>query len=108
MVNINIKKEVVPKFFKARPIPFAIKSQVERLLSLGIISPIDYSPWATPIVPVFKKNGQLRICGDFKVTVNPQIEIDQHYMPRIDELFAKLQGGKEFTKLDLSQAFQQK
>lgn len=111
VVKINIKKDAVPKFFKARPMPFSIKSQVEdelkRLLSLGIISPVDYSPWATPIVPVFKKNGKIRICGDFKVTINPEIEIDQHYMPRIDELFARLQGGKEFTKLDLSQAFQQ-
>lgn len=112
IVKINLKNvDTTPKFIKARPIPFAIKKQVEqelnRLLSLGIISPVDYSPWATPIVPVFKKNGQIRICGDFKVTVNPAIEIDQHYMPRIEELFAKLQGGREFSKLDLSQAFQQ-
>ena len=39
--------------------------------------------------------------------MNPVIKIDKHPLPRIEELFHCLQGGIEFTKLDLSQAYQQ-
>lgn len=49
----------------------------------------------------------VRICGDFKVTLNPVIEIDKYPLPRIEELFVKLQGGVSFTKLDLANAYQQ-
>jgi hypothetical protein len=47
------------------------------------------------------------LCGDFKVTLNPQLEVDQYSIPTIEELFSKLRGGKEFSKLDLSMAYQQ-
>lgn len=112
IVHINLKNpNVTPKFFKPRPIPFAIKENVEkeinRLLSVGIIEPIDYSPWATPVVPVLKKGGEIRLCGDFKVTINPLIEVDQYPLPRIEDLFCALNGGKSYSRLDLSQAYQQ-
>lgn len=111
-ISIKLKsKNVSPKFFRARPLPFAIKNKVdlelESLEKIGVITPVNYSPWGTPIVPVLKKDGSVRICGDFKVTVNPYIEIDQYPLPRINELFVKLQGGVHFSKLDLSNAYQQ-
>ncbi|XP_044755016.1 uncharacterized protein LOC123313970 [Coccinella septempunctata] len=96
---------------KARPLPFAMREKVEqeleRLLSLGVIEPVDYSPWGTPVVPVIKKDGSVRLCGDFKVTLNPHIEIDKYPLPRIEQLFASLQGGEHFTKLDLANAYTQ-
>ena len=55
-----------------------------------------------------KKDGtSLRICGDFKVTVNQVSKLDKYPIPKIDDLFAQLAGGKMFTKLDMSQAYQQ-
>ena len=72
-----------------------------------MIEKIDYSEWAAPIVPVKKPNGKIRICGDYKVTINQYLVNPQHPMPRPDELFSKLNGGKKFSKLDLSQAYQQ-
>ena len=59
------------------------------------------------IVPVKKPNGKVRICGDFKVTINPQILIDQHPIPTIEELLVRLNNGEKFTKLDLSDAYLQ-
>lgn len=112
LISIKLKSDnVTPKFFRARPLPFSIRGKVEkeldRLVALEIIEPVDFSPWGTPIVPVIRKDGSIRICGDFKITFNPCIEIDQYPLPKIEELFAKLQGGITFTKLDLSNAYQQ-
>ena len=62
---------------------------------------------AAHIVPVPKKDGQIRICGDFKVTVNSVLQVDQYPLPKPEDLFAALTGGQKFTKLDLRQAYQQ-
>ncbi|KAG6928138.1 hypothetical protein G0U57_008575, partial [Chelydra serpentina] len=58
-------------------------------------------------VPIVKKDGSLRICGDFKVTVNPVWYAEQYPLPRIDYLFVGLAGGQKFSKIDLSQAYLQ-
>ena len=70
-----------PKYCKARSVPYAMRGKVEeeleRLVSEGIIKPVQFADWAAPIVPVVKRDGKsLRICGDFKLTVNifPSIE----------------------------------
>ena len=54
-----------------------------------------------------KKDGSICICGDYKVTLNSSLEIDQYPLPKPAELFASVSGGKKFTKLDLSQAYQE-
>ena len=55
--------------------PFALRGAVEteldRLEKLGIVEKVSHSDWATPIVPVVKGDGKVRICGDYKVTLNP-------------------------------------
>ncbi len=68
---------------------------------------MQFSEWAAPIVPVVKANGSVRICGDYKVTVNRAAKVEKYPIPRIDELFTILAGGKKFSKLDLSHAYQQ-
>ena len=54
-----------------------------------------------------KRSGKLRICGDYKVSVNQVLDIDQYPLPTPEQLFATLAGGQKFTMLDLSQAYQQ-
>ena len=54
-----------------------------------------------------KKDGKFRICGDYIVRVNQALDVDQYPLPKPDDLFATLAGGKRFSKLDLSQAYQQ-
>ena len=63
------------------------------------------SNWAAPIVPVPKKDKQIRLCGDYKLTFNPELDIKRYPLPKPQELFATLAGGKKFTKLDLHQAY---
>ncbi|KAK6179270.1 hypothetical protein SNE40_011672 [Patella caerulea] len=109
--NIRLKETATPIFYKPRPIPYALKEAVERELdrleSSGVISKVDYSPWATPIVVVPKSDHSIRICGDYKVTVNKCIEVQQYPLPNAEDIFATLAGGTVFSKLDLSSAYQQ-
>lgn len=109
--TLFLKDEARPKFFKARSVPFALKTAVEheltKLQELGIITPITTSPYATPVVPVVKRDGSVRLCGDYKVTLNPILDIERYPLPKADELFAALAGGKHFSKIDLSRAYQQ-
>ena len=110
-IKIKLKPNVQAKFFKPRALPYALKDKVEqelnRLVSLRILTPIEFSNWGTPIVPVLKSDGTVRICGDYKITLNQAIEIDRFPIPRIEDLFTQLQGGITYSKIDLSQAYQQ-
>ena len=49
----------------------------------------------------------VRVCGDFRMTVNPISRLNRYPIPKVEDLFTTLAGGKTFTKLDLSQAYQQ-
>ena len=49
----------------------------------------------------------MRICGDYKVTVNPVLDVDHYPLPTPEDLFATLAGGNKFSTLDLSHAYQQ-
>ena len=106
-----MEPQVKPKFFKARPLPFSLKDKVEeelqRLESLGIITPVKHSKWAAPVVPVLKQNGTIRLCGDYRITVNQASKVDTYPLPKVEDLFAAMSGGKVFTKLDMSQAYLQ-
>ncbi|KAJ8356525.1 hypothetical protein SKAU_G00193190 [Synaphobranchus kaupii] len=110
-VKLHVKPDSKPVFVKARPVPYAIRPKVEAdmdaLVKNGVLEPVTISEWATPIVPVPKKDGGIRTCGDFKLTLNPVLAAEQYPLPLIDDLFAGLSGGQKFSKIDLSQAYLQ-
>jgi hypothetical protein len=109
--KLHLMENAKPVFKKARPIPYAMREKVEkeldRLEQDGVISETVTSEWATPIVPLVKRNFQIRIYGDYKVTVNPLLKVDRYPMPRPQDIFASLAGGEKFPKLDLHQAYLQ-
>ena len=88
-VNIHVKDDAIPRFHKARPVPYAMKQKVEDELNRpqesGIIEGVQFSEWTAPIVPVLKSNGQIRICGDYKVTINKGVVEDKYPLPRVNE-----------------------
>ena len=85
----------------------AVDKELHRFEAVRIITRVDHSEWATLIVVVQKPNGKMSIYGDYKSTVDPQLHVDQHPIPRVDELFTKLQGGQHFSKLDMSDPYLQ-
>ncbi|RVE46453.1 hypothetical protein evm_008920 [Chilo suppressalis] len=109
--TLRVRPGAVPVFHRARPVPYALRerldAELDAMLRDGIIEPVDYSDWATPLVPVRKADGGLRICADYKVTLNPVLLVDRYPLPRIDDLLVGLNGAKIFSKIDLSQAYNQ-
>jgi len=75
-VDTNTK----PVFCKARPVPYSIRSsvdkQLDKLVEQNIIEPLPFSDWAAPIVPIMKQDKTVRICGDFKLTVDKVSKLD--------------------------------
>ena len=96
---------------KARPVPYAIRDKVEaelcRLEKEGILEKVEQSDWAAPIVPVVKSNGNIRICGDFRTTVNLATKTENYPIPKIEDIYSTLSGGSVFSKLDCSNAYLQ-
>ena len=109
--KINIDPTASPRYCKARTVRYALRERVEgeldRLVPQGVIEPVRYSEWAAPIVPIVKGDGSIRICGDYKVTVNRYAQVDTYPLPLINDLFRTLSGGKFFSKLDLAHAYLQ-
>ncbi|XP_037574330.1 uncharacterized protein K02A2.6-like [Dermacentor silvarum] len=109
--SIYVPEEARPYFFKLRPLPFALKDgvtqELQRLQREGILVPVKTSDWAAPIVPVLKRDGSVKICGDFKVTINPVATVEKYPLPWIEDLWSALSGGQKFTELDLKDTYQQ-
>lgn len=110
-ISLPIEESAKPIFCAPRSIPFAWKSKIEAqlnsLVDIGVLEQIDNSDWGTPLVPILKPNGEIRICADYKTTLNKYLVDFKYPLPRIEDIFATLQGGQLFTKLDLSNAYNQ-
>ena len=109
--SIHVPSDAKPLYYKARPIPYALTerldTEIDRLLTDGIIVPVKHSNWAAPVVPVMKSDKSIRLCGDYKITVNKVADTDNHPIPKISDLYAKLGGGKWFSRLDMRHAYEQ-
>ena len=109
--RIHMKSDATPIFHKARPLPYAMKkkdeNELDRLEKKGIITPVQYSDWAAPVVPVLKRDGSVRLCGDFSVSINPKMEVNQYPLPQPNEMFTNVNDGVLFSKLDFSEAYLQ-
>ncbi|GFQ73917.1 retrovirus-related Pol polyprotein from transposon 412 [Trichonephila clavata] len=70
--KLKLRPGVKPIFCRVRTVPFALKGRVEneidRLEREGIIEKGESSEWATPVVPVVKTDGSIRLCADYSVT----------------------------------------
>jgi transposase InsO family protein/predicted aspartyl protease len=79
--------------------------EVERMLRMGVIRK-SVSPYASPIVLVKKKSGEIRFCVDFR-RLNDKTVKDAFPLPHVSDILEALHGAKFFTTLDLSSGFWQ-
>ena len=71
-----------------------VETEICRLEKENILVTVSHSEWAAPIVVVHKSDRTIRICGDYKVTINPCLVVDQYPLPNPQDLFSVLDGGK--------------
>jgi hypothetical protein len=110
-IKLELDGPCKPVFCKARSVPFRyrclVKEELERLNEAGIITKIDHSKWACPIVPVLKANGRIRICGDFSLTLNNVTRQVIFPMPTIEYVLSSVGEAKIFSTIDLQNAYLQ-
>ncbi|KAL1447833.1 hypothetical protein WDU94_013915, partial [Cyamophila willieti] len=109
--TLYLKDNVKPIFHRPRQVPFTLRDKVcealDELVRDQVVEPVESSEWSSPIVPVVKPNGKIRICGDYKETLNKYLIVDKYPVPRVEDIVNSLGNGKVWSKLDLSQAYQQ-
>ena len=100
-------KDNTPVVSKARILPQAyqkdVYKQIDELLEEGIIE-ISDSPFASPVVPVVKKDGSIRLCCDFR-RLNEKTIPKSYPIPRTENLLEDLNHAEVFTILDLKNAY---
>ena len=78
---------------------------------MGILSKVEFSEWAAPTVYIRKKSKEksahTRVCSDFSTGLNAALKDYYYPLPTPEEVFNKLNGGKVFSKIDLSEAYLQ-
>ena len=82
-----------------------VREHIQTLLAGGVIRP-STSPYASPIVIVQKKSGQMRMCVDYR-QLNAKTRRDAYPLPRIEESLDALGGAKFFSTLDLASGYNQ-
>ena len=82
-----------------------LKKQLDDLILHGFIRP-SKSPYGAPVLFVRKKEGDLRMCVDYRA-LNKQTVKNTYPLPRIDELLDRLHNAKVFSKLDLRSGYHQ-
>ena len=66
---------------------------------------MDSSPISSPIVPLSKPDGSVRICGDYKHTLNPILDTKQYPLPTTEECFYPMKNGDKYSKIDIRAAY---
>lgn len=87
----------------AMPEKMIVEKQLEEWLREGIIRPSS-SEYASPVVLVAKKDGQTRLCCDYR-KINRNIVKDRFPLPLIEDILDRLQGARYFSTLDLKNGF---
>ena len=110
-LNVDLSKLSKLPYCKARKVPLALikgtNIALDKLIDQKVISPIENSNFSTPIVPIVKTNGSVRICGSYDVTINKALSIDGYNLPIVEYELSNLSECSVFSKLDLKDAYTQ-
>ena len=82
-----------------------VKEELEKMQEQGILGS-STSAWSAPIVPVPKKSGEIRVCGDFR-KLNKITEVDSYHIPFISEIIERVGNSSVLSKMDMCKGFHQ-
>jgi hypothetical protein len=68
------------------------EKEIKKLLDAKIIIPLRYSEWIANLVPVRKKNGEIRLCVDFR-NLNKCSRKDNYPLPKMEHILQKVSGA---------------
>ncbi|XP_062550772.1 uncharacterized protein K02A2.6-like [Armigeres subalbatus] len=106
--ELILKKEQ-PIFKKAYTVPYKLKDKLAQHLQMleqqKVITPIKASEWASPVIVVVKKDQDIRMVIDCKVSINKSIVPNTYPLPLAQDIFASLAGCRVFCCLDLAGAY---
>ena len=69
-----------------------LEQELERLEKEGIITPVPFSEWTAPIVLIVKSDGSVRVCKDYKCTINQASKLDNYPIPKTEDPLTTLGG----------------
>lgn len=73
-VTLQLDSSVHPICGKARQVPFFFKPKIDeeldQLIEQGVLETVAHGVWETPFITSIKPNGSIRICGNYKCTLN--------------------------------------
>ncbi len=107
-LKLNMKDQTpVQKTYNSIPRPLypEVKQHIEDLLNRGWVTK-SKSPSSSPVVCVRKKNGELRLCVDYR-ELNKRTIPDRHPLPRVQDTLDGLGGNKWFSLVDQGKAYHQ-
>jgi hypothetical protein len=76
-----------------------MEREIKKLLDARIIIPLRYSEWIANLVPVRKKNGEIRLCVDFR-NLNKCSRKDNYPLPKMEHILQKVSGSKVMSFID--------
>ncbi|GJX19710.1 putative reverse transcriptase domain-containing protein [Tanacetum coccineum] len=82
-----------------------LSTQLQELSDEGFIRPSS-SPWGAPVLFVKKKDGSFQMCIDYR-ELNKLTVKNRYPLPRIDDLFDRLQGSRVYSRIDLRYGYHQ-
>ena len=98
-----MEKNTIPFKQKLRPIgPLllpVIEKEIQKLLKSKIIIPLRYSRWIANLVVVRNKNGEIKLCVDFR-NLNKCSKKDNYPLPKMEHLLQKVSGARVISFLD--------
>lgn len=112
LLSIPLDESVPPVAQPCRRVPFALRKKIlehtAELIEEDIIEEVKDEPttWVSPIVPVIKKNGSLRLCIDMR-QANKAVLREKFPIPTFEELLAEMTDCTTFSKIDLRSAYNQ-
>ncbi len=102
--HITLNSDTQPVNLPVRRIFFTmrdgVKAALDKMVGDGVIVKVDNTSWCSPIVPVKKPDGTVRVCVDYRA-LNDRTPLMRHYMPTLDELLDKAGGCGELSTLSI-------
>ena len=110
-INIMVDPQAMPASLPARHYAFslctAIETELQHLKEADVIESVqEATQWVSPLVPVWKSNGTLRLCIDYW-RLDQTVVRERHMLPTLEEIAAKVDGAGMFSVLDAESGFHQ-